>query len=84
MTSVTLNLNDELVERAKKVAKEAGVPLEKMLARIVEDALDEDQEAYELDEEEAAAVAEGLADMKAGRWISHEEMTRLRKAQRER
>lgn len=79
MTSVTLNLQDDLLERAAQAAKEEGISLEKMLARLVEDALDEE---YELDAEEEAAVAEGIADMKAGRWVSHEEMMRMLKEQR--
>jgi predicted transcriptional regulator len=79
MTSVTLNLQDDLLERAAKAAKEEGISLEKMLARLVEDALEEE---YELDAEEEAAVAEGIADMKAGRWVSHEEMMRMLKEQR--
>ena len=74
MTSVTLNLNDKLVELAKKAASDEGISLEQMLARVVEDALSDN---YELDDDEAAAVAEGIADMKAGRSVSHEEMMRV-------
>ena len=79
MTSVTLQLNDELFERAKEAAKHEGIPLEQMLARLVEDAM---EAPYELDEAEAAAIAEGLADEKAGRMIGHDEMMRLSDAQR--
>jgi predicted transcriptional regulator len=60
-------LDDEIMERAKT-------------AHIVKDALDAD--VYELDDEEAAAVAEGIADMKAGQWISHDEMMKKLKEQR--
>lgn len=76
MTSVTLNLTDDLLERAMKAAKEEGISLDKMLARLVEDGLGED---YEPDAEEGAAIAEGIADLKAGRFVSHDEMMRLLK-----
>jgi predicted transcriptional regulator len=79
MTSVTLNLKEEVVERIAKAAKDEGISLETMLARLVEGALDE---AYGLDDEEAEAVAEGIADMNAGRWVSHDEMMRALKEQR--
>lgn len=79
MTSVTLNLNDDLLERAMKAANEEGISLDEMLARLVEDALGEN---YELDAEEEAAIAEGIADMKAGRIISHDEMMRQLREQR--
>jgi predicted transcriptional regulator len=73
MTSVTLNLTEEILERAKKAAEQEGIPLEKVLVRVVEDAF-EDDDVYELNDEEARAIAEGIADEKAGRWTSHEEM----------
>jgi predicted transcriptional regulator len=79
MTSVTLHLNDDLVERAKEAAKNEGISLEKKLALLVEEAM---TSPYELDDDEAAAVAEGLADDKAGRMISHDEMMRRLDAQR--
>ncbi|MBI1948386.1 MAG: hypothetical protein HYS27_22045 [Deltaproteobacteria bacterium] len=79
MTSVTLNLKDDLLERAMKAAKEEGISLDKMLARLVEEALGED---YELDAEEETAIAEGIADMKAGRLIAHDEMMRQLREQR--
>lgn len=79
MTSVTLNLKDDLLERATKAAKEEGVSLEGMLARLVEDGLAEE---YQLDADEEAAIAEGSADMKNGRWVSHDDMVRKLKDQR--
>ena len=80
MTIVTLSLKDEIIERAAEAAKAEGISLEKMLARLLEDAFDGD--VYELDEEEERAVSEGIADMRAGRWISHEEMMRALQEQR--
>lgn len=77
---MTLSLKDEIIERAAEAAKAEGISLEKMLARLLEDAFDGD--VYELDEEEERAVSEGIADMRAGRWISHEEMMRALQEQR--
>lgn len=79
MTSITLQLSDELVERAAKAAKAEGVTLERMLALLVEDALSSD-EPYDLDDVEREAIEEGISDMKAGRWISEADLMRSLKA----
>lgn len=79
MTSVTLQLDDEILARAKAAAENEGISLEMMLARFVEDAM---EAHHEVDDEEAAAIEEGLADEKAGRVISHDEMMRRLDAQR--
>ncbi len=79
MTSVTLSLNDELLERIRAVAASEGVALDTLIARLVETALEGE---YELDSEERAAVEEGIADADAGRWVSREELRRSLKEQR--
>ena len=82
MTSLTLHLPDELVERVANAAKDQGVSLETMILQLVQGSLDDD--AYGLDEEEDLAIEEGIADMKARRWITHEQMMQELRAQRER
>lgn len=79
MVTMNLALDEEALQKLKERAAQNGKRVEELVTELVLGTLDEE---YELDDEESRAVAEGTADAKAGRWVSHDEMMRQLREQR--
>ncbi|TAN85267.1 MAG: hypothetical protein EPN14_01280 [Gallionella sp.] len=72
--STTMTLPTRFATRLEKLALEAGSTPEKMLDFVMQD-------GFEYTENFMHQIKQGMADVKAGRVVSHEEaMTRLRSA----
>lgn len=79
MVTMNLGLDQEALEKLKAMAEKSGKRVDELVTELVLGTLGDE---YDLDEEEERAVAEGIADMNAGRFVSHGEMMRMLKEQR--
>jgi predicted transcriptional regulator len=76
MTTITLELNPQTVSRLQGEASARNVSLDRLVTDWLDERLEDNEkfDAMPLSAEEIAGIERGLADFKAGRIISHEQM----------
>jgi predicted transcriptional regulator len=74
-----INLPPEITERVEKAAAQRGLTADAYAAFLMQASLGADQAEFE---DSCQAIAEGIADMEAGRMISLEDFIAERRAER--
>ena len=75
METIAVPFEADAVDRVKKAAAEAGLPLHEFIATAAERVADEQEalSAVSIPEEEAS-MARAMADIEAGRLVPHDEV----------
>ena len=75
METIAVPFEADAVDRVKKAAAEAGLPLHEFIASAAERVADEQEalSAVSIPEEEAS-MARAMADIEAGRLVPHDEV----------
>lgn len=76
MTTITIELNPQTVSRLQGEASARNVSLDRLVVDWLDERLDDNEkfDMMPLSPEEIAGIERGLADIKAGRVITHEQM----------
>ena len=82
MVSLTINLDDSVMQRLRNQAAERGVSVDKLLAAGVQLLLDTADANVELTDAEVAKIEAADAEIDRGEFVSHDEVMRQLKALR--
>lgn len=74
LTSFTFELEPESAEKLARAAEERGTSTQELMACVTEQFLAEDEVKYEFTPEDIEAIEEGVAQLRRGEGIPHEQV----------